>query len=105
MQFEFDKVKSCVDKIEKELKNLNTALADLKDGLEFITDSTSWKSQTHDSFSTQVEELYANIENVSYVSSNVNAYLEGVLNNYSAFNQKSSSFLDFMIGTQWKKFK
>jgi len=94
MKFDFNVARDYIDKIEKDFKNLNNALNNIKEGLEMITDTNYWKSMTHDSYVKELDALFQNIENVSYVSSNTNAYLAGVLNNYSSINQYSSSLFD-----------
>ncbi len=95
MKFDFKKVDDIVSKIEKDLKNLNRSLNELNDGFLFITGSNNWKSQTRDYYSKELKALIDSASNVDLVSTNVNSYLSGVLNNYNSLNDTSSLFAMF----------
>lgn len=95
MKFDYSAVEDCIEKIEKELNNINNALDDIREGLDFMTGKDNWVSEACDYLISECREVYLSITNVSYVSTNVNSYLRGILENYKPFNTSSSPFSFF----------
>ena len=98
MKFLDQDVRRCAEQMEKQMKEMNQIFSDLRNGLDFITSSNYWIGNTNDYYVKKLKELYSNFDNLSYISTNVNSYLNGVIENYRQFEEKSS--LNFLSKRQ-----
>ena len=98
MKFKFNDVENLSEQIEKDLKNINRYLNEIKDGLDIITSSNNWKSPTHDFYVNQLKDSYDSIQNFDILARNINAYLEGILNNYRQMGTQSTNLFSKFFG-------
>ena len=97
MKFLFDEVNDCSSMIESDLKHILGSLIDIRNGLDTITSTLNWTSDTREYFTRELRDILSNMDDFESLSSNINSYLDGVIQNYERL--ENGSLFDNLVSS------